>query len=319
MTTVLPRYLGPGPYAVSTHDLTKRYGKVVALDGVDLQVPEGAVYVLAGANGAGKTTLLEILLDLVRPSAGTAEVFGLDVHTRGPEARAQIGYVSARPDWGYRWMTVGCLIGYHAAFYPSWDPAYAARLTDLFALPLDRKFGALSRGYLRRVQLVLALSHRPRLLLLDEPTDGLDRVVRDELFGILAEHLAETPTTLLISTHLIYEVDPLADHLGVLRDGRLAAQVSRSRLHRLMRRYRAEVPHEWTAPPSLDQAVIRRAGSSREIHWVIWGEEAEVAAHLTRAGALLRETGPLTLDDAVLALLHSLDPPSLCRSALPYE
>ncbi len=319
MTTVLPRFLGPGPYAVSTHALTKRYGRVVALDDVDLQVPEGAVYVLAGANGAGKTTLLEVLLDLVRPSAGTAEVFGLNVQARGPEARAHVGYVSARPYWGYRWMTAGRLIAYHAAFYPSWDRAYAARLIDLFALPLDRTFGSLSRGYLRRVQLVLALAHRPRLLLLDEPTDGLDRVVRDEVAGILAEHIAETPTTLLLSTHLIYEVDPLADHLGVLRDGRLVAQVSRSRLHRLLRRYRAEVPDGWAPPTSLDGAVVRRAGSSREIQWVVWGEEAEVAAHLTRAGARMREAGPLTLDDAVLALLRAPDPPSLRRSALPHE
>lgn len=304
MTSALPRFLGPGPHAVSTTGLAKRYGKVVALDGVDLQVPEGAVYVLAGSNGAGKTTLLEILMDLVRPSAGTATVLGLDVHAQGPEVRAQIGYVAARPDWGYGWMTVGRLMAYHAAYYPSWDAAYAARLTALFALPLDRKFGTLSRGYARRVQLALALAHRPPVLLLDEPTDGLDRVVRDELFGILSEHIAETPTTLLVSTHLIYEVDPLADHLGVLQGGRLVTQLSRSRLHRLLRRYRAEVPEGWAAPASLADAVVHRAGSSREIQWVVWGDEAEVAGRLTAAGARLRDAGPLTLDDAVLALLR---------------
>lgn len=300
-TTVIP--LG-GPLAISTLGLGKRFGDVVALDGVDLHVPEGAVYVLAGANGAGKTTLLEVLLDLVPPDAGAAEVFGLDTRTRGAAVRAQIGYVSARADWGYGWMTVGRLMRHHAAFYPTWDPAYAARLADAFALPLDRKLAALSRGYARRVQLALALAHRPPLLLLDEPTDGLDRLVRDELMGLLVEHLAETPTTILVSTHQIHEVDSLADHLGVLRNGRLVAQLPRDRLHRTLRRYRAEVPEGWVAPEELDGAIVHRAGSRREIRWIVWGEEAEVAAHLVRTGSTLREATPLTLDDAVLALLR---------------
>lgn len=313
MTSALPLVLDQGciavssSLAVSTRGLEKRYGKIVALRGVDLQVPTGAVYVLAGSNGAGKTTLLEILLDLVQADAGTAEVFGLDCRKEGPQVRAQIGYVPAGPDWGYGWMPVGRLLKHHAAFYPAWDEAYAARLAEVFELPLERRFGTLSKGFARRVQLVLALAHRPPLLLLDEPTDGLDRVVRDELIGILVEHIAETPTTIVVSTHLIYEVDPLADHLGVLREGRFVAQLPRERLHRMLRRYRAEVPEGWTAPRSLDGAVLRRSGSGREIQWVVWGEEAEVAAQLARSGVRLREAGPLTLDDAVLALLRASD------------
>lgn len=295
----------PEPLAVSTHGLAKSYGKVVALREVDLHVPQGTVYLLAGSNGAGKTTLIEILMDLVPPSAGRAEVFGLDCRTQGPEVRAQTGYVSARQDWGYGWMTVGRLMQHHAAFYPAWDDAYAARLARTFALPFDQRFGTLSKGFARRVQLVLALAHRPPLLLLDEPTDGLDRVVRDELFGILAEHIAETPTTILVATHQIHEVDPLADYLGVLRDGRLVAQLPRDRLHRMLRRYRAEVPEGWNAPPRLNGAIAHRAGSGREIHWVVWGEEPEVSRLLTQAGVTLRETSPLTLDDAVLVLLRS--------------
>jgi ABC-2 type transport system ATP-binding protein len=300
MTAERPFRSEPGPLAVSTRGIEKRFGDVAALRGVDLQVPEGAVYVLAGSNGAGKTTLFEILLDLVRRDAGTAEVFGLDPRVRGPEARAQVGYVSTRPGWGYPWMPVGRLIRHHAAFYPTWDAAYAARLARAFVLPLDRRLGTLSRGVAQRV-----------LLLLDEPTDGLDRVVRDELMGILVEHIAESPTTILVSTHQVHEVDPLADHLGVLRDGRLIAQLPRDRLHRTLRRYRAEVPEGWVAPGELDGAVVHRTGSGREIRWIVWGEEAEVAGHLARTGATLREAGPLTLDDAVLALLRpSPTPPS---------
>ena len=304
MTAKLPDSLTQKPLAVSTHGLGKTYGKVVALHDVNLQVPEGAVYVLTGSNGAGKTTLFEVLLDLVQTDAGTAEIFGIDTQTRGPAARAQIGYVSARQDWEYGWMSVGRLMKHHATYYPSWDDAYATYLADIFNLASERKFSALSKGYARRVQLVLALAHRPPLLLLDEPTDGLDRVVRDELMAILAEHIADTPTTMLISTHLVYEVDPLADHLGILSDGRLVVQTSRNHLQRMLRRYDVEVPAGWAPPSTLNGSIVYRAGSEREIQWVVWGDEREVTEDLTRAGATLRQVSPLTLDDAVLALLR---------------
>lgn len=304
MTAAPPTVPGEAPPAVATRGLAKRFGEVAALDGVDLRVPRGAVYVLAGANGAGKTTLLEVLLDLVRADAGTAEVFGLDVRRRGPEVRAHVGYVPARSEWGYRWMTAGRMMRHHAAFYPTWDGDYAARLAGLFDLPLDRPYGALSKGLARRVQLVLALAHRPPLLLLDEPTDGLDLVARDELMGVLAEHLVERPTTVLVSTHLVSEMEPLADYLGVLQGGRLTAQLPRERLHRMLRRYRAAVPEGWREPGELGGDVLQREGSGREIRWAVWGDEASVTDRLTRSGARVWDVGPLSLTDTVLALLR---------------
>jgi ABC-2 type transport system ATP-binding protein len=303
MTAALPIHLGNGPFAVVTQELTKCFGRETALAGVDLQVPEGAVYVLVGPNGAGKSTTLRVLLDLVRADTGTAEVFGLDPRTRGPEVRAQVGYVPERHDWGYGWMRVGRLLEHHAVFFPTWDREYAAHLARAFDLRLDRKFGKLSKGQARRVQLALALAHRPRLLLLDEPTDGLDPVMRDETLGLLAEHIAETPTTMLISTHMVHEVERLADHLGVMRDGRLVAQVPRDLLHRMLRRYRADVPEGWSGVPDLNGTVLRRGGIGREIQWSVWGEERDVAERLTRAGATVRDAAPLTLEDAALALL----------------
>ena len=223
MASVLPTHLGDGAFAVATRGLRKQFGKEVALRGIDLQVPEGAVYVLVGPNGAGKSTTLKILLDLVRADAGAAEVFGLDPRARGPDVRAQIGYVPERHDWGYGWMRVGRLLEHHAAFYPRWDPQYAAHLARAFELRMDRKFGKLSKGQGRRVQLAMALAHRPPLLLLDEPTDGLDPVMRDETLGLLAEHLAETPTTVLISTHLVHEIEG---------NGRLPGSDARGRARR---------------------------------------------------------------------------------------
>jgi ABC-2 type transport system ATP-binding protein len=288
---------------VTTRELTKRYGKETALRGLELQVPEGSVYVLVGPNGAGKSTTFKSLLDLVRPDAGSVSVFGLDPRVRGPEVRAQIGYVPERQDAGYAWMRVGRLLEHHRTFYPSWDAEYARHLVEIFDLRLDRRFGTLSKGQCRRVQLTLALAHRPHLLLLDEPTDGLDPVMLDETLGYLVEHLAETRTTALISTHRVHEVDRLADHVGVIRDGSLVVQVDRATLHRRLRRYRAAVPESWDGAAAVEQAVIRRQGFGREILWTIWGDEPEIIATLTVAGAHIHDVMPVTLEEAAVAFL----------------
>src|SRR5687767_4745710 len=127
--------------AVSTRALTKRYGSEVALDGVDLRVPEGAVFALVGANGAGKSTAFKLLLNLERADSGVAEVFGLDTCRHGPEVRAQVGYVPERHDAGYPWMTCGRLLQHVAAYYPAWDAAYAEQLTAALDVRRDRKIG----------------------------------------------------------------------------------------------------------------------------------------------------------------------------------
>src|SRR5688500_12163580 len=112
-------------YAVATRELSKKYGRETALSDVNLRVPEGAVYVLVGANGAGKSTAIKVLMNLERPDAGSAEIVGLDTALRGPESRAQVGYVSERHEAGYSWMTGRRLLQYVAAYYPAWDPVYA--------------------------------------------------------------------------------------------------------------------------------------------------------------------------------------------------
>ena len=293
----------PESFAVTTHGLSMRYGKQIALDAVDLRVPEGAVYVLIGGNGAGKSTAMKVLLNLERPDAGRAEVFGLDSGSRGPEVRAQVGYVPESHEHAYSWLTCGRLIRHVAVNYPAWDHAYAAYLVEFFGISPERKVGTLSKGESRRLQFVLALAHRPPLLLLDEPTDGLDPLVRNRALAQLAEHLADTPTTVVIATHHINEVESLADHVGVLRDGRLAAQMTRDELRRTVLRYRVEVPEGWEAPSELRCASLRRSRAGREAQWTLIGEERDVTARLTAAGATVRDVTPLALEAAALAFL----------------
>lgn len=293
--------MSPG-YAIATRGVSKRYGPDVALDRIDLRVPDAAVYVLVGANGAGKSTALKVLMNLERADEGTAEILGLDTVARGPDARAQIGYVPERPGHSYRWMTCGQLLEHAPAYYPTWDRRYAEHLGVALGLRLQRRVGTLSRGEGRRLQIVLALAHRPPVLLLDEPTDGLDPLVRARLPSLLAEHLADTRTTILISTHQIHELESLADHVGVLQDGRLVAQMSRDELRHRVGRYRVEMPVGWRATRELEAAGVR-AGERREAHWTLVGDRSELVDRLTLAGALVHDVQPLTLEDATLALL----------------
>ena len=304
MTGPLPTRLRDGDLAVDTRAISKRFGDQVALSDVSLQVPVGAVYLLVGPNGAGKSTTLKVLLDLMRADQGAAMVFGLDTRTQAPEVRANIGYVPERPDWGYGWMRVGRLLEHHALYYPTWDATYAEKLVQKFELRLDRKMGVLSKGQARRVHLTMALAHRPPLLLLDEPTDGLDPYMRDETLGVLADHLAETETTVVLSTHHVEEVERLADHIGVLRSGQLRAQMSRADLDAGLRRYRVEVPEKWVGVASLDGGVLRRVTAPREVQWTVWGTEADIVQKLSASGGTVREVARLSLLDATLALLN---------------
>jgi ABC-2 type transport system ATP-binding protein len=290
-------------FAVATYGLSVRYGREAALASVDLRVPEGAVYILIGSNGAGKSTTMKVLLNLERPCDGRSEVFGLDTASRGPEVRAQVGYVPERHEHDYPWMTCGRLIQHVAAYYPAWDQAYATHLINFFGIRLQHKVGTLSKGEARRLQFVLALAHRPPLLLLDEPADGLDPVVRNRTLTLLAEHLADTPTTVVIATHHIHEVESLADHVGVLREGRLVAQMTRDELRRTVVRYRVEAPEGWQPPAELRITGLRRSRAGREAQWTLIGEPDDVTARLAGAGATVRDVTPLALEEAALAFL----------------
>jgi ABC-2 type transport system ATP-binding protein len=190
----------------------------MALDGLDLQVPEGSIFGLVGPNGAGKTTAIKILMKLVRPSAGEAEMLGRDVRKLGPAQLAQIGYVSENqkpPDW----MTVGYFMHYLRPFYPTWDDALASELIRQFDLPRDRKLRHLSHGMRMKAAMAAALAYRPRLIVLDEPFTGLDPLVRDELIEGLLPRTEDT--TVFISSHDLAEIESFASHIGFLDRGRL--------------------------------------------------------------------------------------------------
>jgi len=203
---------------IRTDALTKKYRRVAALDHVNLEVQEGAVYALVGQNGAGKTTAIKILMNLISASQGTAEVLGTDSREIRGKSYTQIGYVSENQEIP-EWMKVGALLDYLRDFYPTWDLALEQSLVKQFDLPLDRKIRALSRGMKMKLALAGALAFHPRLIVLDEPFGGLDPLVRDQLIEGLLERAAES--TVFLSSHDLAEIESFASHVGYLESGKL--------------------------------------------------------------------------------------------------
>lgn len=204
--------------AICTQKLCRRFGRTIALDAVDLEVSEGAVYALVGANGAGKTTLIKVLMNIFRPTSGSAQVLGYDSHRVAGKIFNRIGYVSENqqmPDW----MTTGEMLAYYRNFYPTWDRTLEQQLVRQFDVPLNRKLKHLSRGMRMKAAFASSLAYRPTLIVLDEPFSGLDPLVRDELIEGLIERASET--TIFVSSHDLAEIEGLASHLGFLDQGHL--------------------------------------------------------------------------------------------------
>lgn len=291
------------PMAIQTTDLNLVLGRKPVLSDVSLNLPVGGAYLLAGANGAGKTSLIGVLLNSLALTSGEVTIFGQDTRRRGAAGRALIGYVPETARLSHPSLRVRDLIDHVAAFRPGWDNAYADRLAKLLDIPTRERAGDLSKGQARRVQLLCALAHRPPLLLLDEPTDGLDPVARDDVVGLLADHLADTNGTLLIATHTVSEVERLVDQIGVMTSGRMIAQLPTATLTQRLRAYTADGPDGWNAALTL-KGVLRREDRGRQVRAVVWGDPAEVRGGLQQAGGAVRDDQPLSLGDALVALLR---------------
>ena len=206
-----------GP-VIQMAEVTRRFGATTALDSVTVSVPRGMVYGLVGANGAGKTTLIKHLLGLLRAESGSVRVFGLDPVADPVGVLSRIGYLSEENDLP-GWMRVDELMRYSRAFYPTWDDAYAAELLEAFALDPTARIKNLSRGQKARAGLLIALAHRPELLLLDEPSSGLDPIARREILDAVIRTIADEGRTVLFSSHLLGEVEEVADHVTMVSRG----------------------------------------------------------------------------------------------------
>jgi ABC-2 type transport system ATP-binding protein len=248
---------------IRTQSLSKLFGRMAAVDGVDLAVPEGAIFALVGPNGAGKTTLIKLLMNILRPTAGHSVVLTNDSRCLKGKAFNRIGYVSENQELP-EGMTVGAMLDYFRPFYPTWDRALEAQLVRQFDLPLKRKLNHLSRGMRMKAAFLSSLAYRPALIVLDEPFTGLDPLVRDELIEGLIERAPET--TIFLSSHDLAEIESFSSHVGYLEQGPLLFSEEMTTLSNRFREVTvtlaapaplpANFPASWLQPQTVD-CVLR--------------------------------------------------------------
>ncbi len=285
---------------IRTEDLTRRFGRHEALHGLTLNVPQGAVFALLGPNGAGKSTAIRILMGILRPTAGRAEVLGVDSRRLGTAELARIGYVSESQQLP-EWMRVDDFLAYCRGFYPDWRDEDAADMVRGFGLSVDRPLRALSRGMRVKAALAASLAYRPSLIILDEPFTGLDVLVRDQLIESIAERTQDA--TVFLASHDLAEIESFATHVGYLNEGRLEFV---EELTRLEERFR-EVEVTVDSGPAVDAAPgwlnLERAEHVVRFTDSRFQGEAAVAARFPGLRAV--SVRPMSLRSIVLALAKS--------------
>ena len=204
--------------AIKIEGLRFSYGREEVLRGVDLEVPAGSIFGFLGPNGSGKTTTIKVLLGLLKPGAGACRIGGLDSQKDVMAVRRSVGYM-AEDQQMFGWMRVGQIIRWVGSFYPGWDQKFVEELVDLLELPSDARVKNLSKGQNSRLALLLALGHRPKIVILDDPTLGLDPIARKDFLRYVIGLLQSNGVTVFFSSHLLYEIEPVADYVAILNDG----------------------------------------------------------------------------------------------------
>jgi ABC-2 type transport system ATP-binding protein len=290
-------------HAITIDALRYRAGTFVIPD-LSIRVPTGAIYGFLGPNGSGKTTTIRLVLGLLRPLAGTIRVLDTLVPRDSVRALARIGYVPEHPHLDAV-MTVAETLRYHAAFYPTWDQSWAERLLRDFELDPSRPFGKLSKGQKGKLMMLLALAQRPELLVLDEPTDGLDPVVRRDMLAALLDYVAQHHATVFVSSHLIHELERICDWVAVMDKGLLVSELPMERFKGGIKRLRvAGAPADLRDTPFRLLSRERNGGGGTE-SWVVSGWQPDMAGFFDRGAATLREVIDLDLEEGFVELLRA--------------
>lgn len=283
---------------IDVRGVSRQYGKKRALDNVTLSIERGLVFGLVGENGAGKTTLIKHLLGLLRPQSGSVRVFGLDPVAEPAAVLARIGYLSENRDLP-GWMRIDELLRYTRAFYKSWDPDYAEQLRAQFGLDNSARVKNLSRGETARAGLLLALAHRPALLVLDEPSSGLDPVVRRDILEAIIRTVAEEGRTVIFSSHLLEEVERVSDHLAMMHNGKLVLCGPLENIKESYRRIVLRFASPLSQAPSL-RGAIAVTGAGHE--WtVICNGIGDVTNSASRLGGTVVSEHTASLDEIFVA------------------
>ena len=288
--------------AIETVDLRYTIGRSFQVARLDMHVPRGSVYGFLGPNGSGKTTTIRLLLGLLQPDVGRITVLDRPMPQAYAEVLARVGYVPERPHV-YPTLTVGEAIRLHRSFYPTWDQAWADSLLAQFQLDDTRKVQALSKGETGKLLMLLALAQRPELLVLDEPTDGLDPIVRRDILAAVLEYVHDKQATVLISSHLVHELERICDWIGMMDRGSLVAELPMDEFRSGVKRLRVAKAPE-TLPSAPFKLLARdRTGVVEE--WLVRGWAPGMHSYLDTVGATVREVIDLDLEEGFVEMLRS--------------
>jgi len=270
--------------AITMDGLTKRFGRVTAVDGLSLRVPAGCTYGFIGPNGAGKSTTIRMLMGMLRITGGTAHVLGINVGSEPDAVKPHVGYVPEH-HFMYRWMFVHEVIRFCRSFYPRWNDALCAEMIKRFELDPNKRVKHLSKGNVVKLALLLAVAHEPDLLLLDEPTSGLDPLVREEFLDGVLRTICETPRTILFSSHTLSDVQRLADRIGIIHEGRLLLDCPADELITTTKRVRA-VLSDGVQPTAAPEGTVWQRVQGREWLMTVRGFSPDAVQFLTHRYAL---------------------------------
>jgi ABC-2 type transport system ATP-binding protein len=284
--------------AIITDRLTKHYGNRRVVDSISLRVPKGSIYGLLGRNGAGKSTLIKMLMGMVRPDSGRAELLGEESATLTNATRARIAYLAeGHPLYG--WMTVDDAVRFTRGFYSRWNNILVDQILDHFQLPRRQKIRRLSRGQQAQVSLALAVAPDPELLVLDDPTLGLDTVVRRDFLESLIQIIQRQGRTILFSSHILGDVERVADRIGVIVNGVLRVDCPMETFRESVRKLILKFPGHPPEAPAIPGLVSwRHVGNDLEV--VLAGYEDMQRQAVESLAPLSIEVLDLNLEDAFI-------------------
>jgi ABC-2 type transport system ATP-binding protein len=290
--------------AIETNGLTYIASSDFSIRDLSLRVPVGALYGFLGPNGCGKTTSIRLLLGLLRPHAGKISLLGHPLPDQLPQALARTGVVPDRPHL-HRYLTVAQAIDFHRAFYQAWDARWAGELMGEFRLLPGQKISGLSKGESAKLTLLLALCQTPDLLMLDEPMDGLDPVVRRDVLSALLEYVSRRGATVFVSSHLVHELERFCDWIGVMDRGRLVVELPMAEFRSGNKRIRLTSAGDLESAGAPFTLLNRDRDSGAFETWVVRGWKPEMAAWFDRGHATVRDVTDLDLEDGFVELLRA--------------
>jgi ABC-2 type transport system ATP-binding protein len=290
--------------AIEVKGLQYRASSEFAIEDLSLTVPSGALYGFLGPNGCGKTTTIRLLLGLLRRDAGSVSLLGHAVPEALPAALARTGVIPDRPHL-HRYLTVAESLAFHRAFYPGWDARWAGELLKDFRLLPGQRIGRLSKGENAKLMMLLALCQKPDLLVLDEPMDGLDPVIRRDVLSALLDYVSSHGATVFVSSHLVHELERFCDWIGVMDRGRLVVELPMADFRSGNKRIRL-ADNGGLEPAEAPFTLLTRerdAGSTET--WVVRGWRPEMVGWFERGGVAIREVADLDLEDGFVELLRA--------------